>query len=123
MKKLRILFALYIFLLCIGLSMAVAEDTTTLFSMKDLTMTGIEDAEILELTGDSITITEAGTYALSGTITDGSIDIALKEKGTVYLLLNNVTVSNSCGAAMTVSGCSKLVLTLAAGSMNTLTQG
>ncbi len=109
---------LFLFSLC-----GLAEDDDGLFSMKDLTIVDAEDAEKIALSGESITITEAGSYVLSGTIEDGSINIALEEKGTVYLLLNGVTVSNSQGSAMTVSGCSKLILTLCPMSVNTLTQG
>ena len=56
---------LFLFSLC-----GLAEDDDGLFSMKDLTIVDAEDAEKIALSGESITITEAGSYVLSGTIED-----------------------------------------------------
>ncbi len=68
-----------------------------------------------------ITISKSGTYVLSGTLEDGQVVVDAADK--VQLVLNGATISNSKTAPLCVNACSKLVLTLAEGTDNALTDG
>ena len=111
-------------LLCIPAFFAVmAETADDLFSDKDLTLADPSEAVDIVLTEGGVDITEPGVYRLSGQIADGSIRVAPVTEGDVWLLLDGVSVHNESGAALTSDGCDKLLLTLAEGSVNSLTQG
>ena len=64
---------------------------------------------------------EAGTYVLSGTLTDGCIDVNVSGKGTVRLILNGVNITSSTTAPFIVEDAKKVVVTLADGTTNTFT--
>lgn len=70
---------------------------------------------------NKVTITEAGTYVLSGTLTDGCIDVNASGKGTVRLILNGVNITSSTTAPFIVEDAKKVVVTLADGTTNTFT--
>lgn len=111
-------------LLCLpALSAASAEATDGLFTDKDLTLADPSEAVDIVLTEGGVDITEPGVYRLSGQVADGSIRVAPATEGDVWLLLDGVSVHNESGAALTSDGCDKLLLTLAEGSVNSLTQG
>ena len=73
--------------------------------------------------GDDVTITAAGTYVLSGTLTDGSVTVAAGEEDKVQLVLTGVSVTNSDGPALYVQSGDKVFLTLAAGTDNSFSDG
>ena len=70
---------------------------------------------------NKVTITEAGTYVLSGTLTDGCIDVNVSGKGTVRLILNGVNITSGTTAPFIVEDAKKVVVTLADGTTNTFT--
>ena len=70
---------------------------------------------------NKVTITEAGTYVLLGTLTDGCIDVNVSGKGTVRLILNGVNITSSTTAPFIVEDAKKVVVTLADGTTNTFT--
>ena len=111
-------------LLCLPALFAVSAETADdLFSSKDLTLADPSEALDIVLTEGGVDITEPGVYRLSGQVADGSIRVAPATEGDVWLLLDGVSVHNESGAALTSDGCDKLLLTLAEGSVNSLTQG
>ena len=69
----------------------------------------------------NITITSAGSYIISGTLTDGSIKVNCSEKGTVRLILNGASISSSSTAPVDVEEAKKVLVTLANGTTNTIT--
>lgn len=69
----------------------------------------------------NITITSAGSYIISGTLTDGSIKVNCSEKGTVRLILNGASISSSSTAPVVVEEAKKVLVTLADGTTNTIT--
>lgn len=69
---------------------------------------------------NSVTITKSGTYILSGESKNSQLKIAVDSDETVRLILNNVTLSNDFGAALYVESGNKVIITLAEGSANTL---
>ena len=120
----RLISALCTLLLCISVCFAVSAETADdLFSSKDLTLADPSEAVDIVLTEGGVDITEPGVYRLSGQVADGSIRVAPATEGDVWLLLDGVSVHNESGAALTSDGCDKLILTLAEGSVNSLTQG
>ena len=69
----------------------------------------------------NITITSAGSYIISGTLTDGSIKVNCSEKGTVRLILNGASISSSSTAPVVVEEAKKVLVTLSDGTTNTIT--
>lgn len=68
----------------------------------------------------TVIITQAGTYVLSGTLDDGQVVIAATKDDTVRLVLNGVTLSSSTSAPIYASKTDKLILILADGTTNTI---
>ena len=73
--------------------------------------------------GGSVTITESGTYVISGTLTDGSIVVDAHDSSKVRILLDGVLLSCSDDACIRVEQADKVFLTLAEGSENTVSSG
>ena len=70
--------------------------------------------------GSTVTLTEAGTYLVSGSLTDGQLLISTDSESKVKLLLNGVSVQNSSTAAVYLLNADKLVLETVDGSSNYL---
>lgn len=68
-------------------------------------------------TGD-ITLTEAGDYVLSGTLTDGSVIINAPEDAKLHLILNGAHIASQSAAALYVISADKVFVTLTDGSEN-----
>ena len=73
------------------------------------------------LTTDQVIIASAGTYVLNGTLDDGQI--VVNSDGIVHIVLNGVSLTCSSGSPIYVMKAKKVILTLADGTMNTLTDG
>ena len=73
--------------------------------------------------GSILTISQAGIYVVTGTLTDGQILIEADKEDTVRLILNGVDITCSDGAAIYAKQADKLILTLADGTENTIEDG
>lgn len=73
--------------------------------------------------GSRLKIKEAGTYEISGTLSNGSIYVNVDNESEVHLILNGVTVHNESSAALFCKKAAKVTVTLAEGTVNTLTDG
>lgn len=73
--------------------------------------------------GGVLTITKAGTYVISGKLTDGQIMVNATSEDKVYLILNGAEIVNKTGAPIYAPQCDKLIVTLADGTQNVLTDG
>lgn len=80
------------------------------------------DDKNVEVDGSKVTITEAGTYVLSGTISDGQIVVDSDDKDSVRLVLNGAEITCSNSSAIWVKA-GDTIITLADGTENTLTDG
>lgn len=69
------------------------------------------------------TITAAGTYTVTGTLDDGQIIVDSQNAGTVTLVLDNADISCQSSAPIYVKAAGHVVITLADGSSNTVTDG
>ena len=70
-----------------------------------------------------ITITQPGDYLISGMLNDGCIYIAAGDEDDVRLILNGATISASDGPAIWCESADKLIITLAEGAQNALSDG
>ncbi len=71
--------------------------------------------------GNVLSITQTGTYILSGSLPDGMIEVSTPDK--VKLKLNGVSVTNSAGPALQVTNAKRLTMTLIEGTANYFTGG
>ncbi|WBB48586.1 carbohydrate-binding domain-containing protein [Verrucosispora sp. WMMA2044] len=72
------------------------------------------------IAGRAVTITAPGTYEISGTLNDGYLSVDTAASGAVNLILNGATISNSSNAPLQVADADEVVITLAAGTTNQL---
>jgi hypothetical protein len=72
------------------------------------------------IAGRAVTITAPGTYEISGTLNDGYLNVDTSASGAVELILNGATISNSSNAPLQVADADQVVITLAAGTTNRL---
>lgn len=70
---------------------------------------------------NTISIKSAGTYYITGNITDGNIVIDANDKDEVQLVLDNASITSKNTAPINGIECSKLTITLADNSENTIT--
>lgn len=75
------------------------------------------------VSGGVVTIGAAGTYRISGEMTDGQIVVESETPGLVRLILDNANVSCATCAPLVVNKTQKAVIVLAAGSVNRLSDG
>jgi len=78
--------------------------------------------DLSTVTGD-YTITSAGVYVFTGTLSDGSILVNAGEEDKVQIVLSNASITNSDGPAIYAIGADKVFVTAEAGMANTLSDG
>ena len=71
--------------------------------------------------GSTITITKAGVYYITGTLSDGNIVVSADKSDDVQIVLDNVSLTSKTTAPINCVKAGKLTITLADGSINTLT--
>ena len=95
-----------------------ASDVTFTFTDSSVTAAGETDTGY-EIDGTALTITDSGTYTVSGSCADGSIQI---KKGTtgVTLVLSDLTLTSEDTAAITCGKSSEVTILASAGTTNSL---
>ncbi|HBR32669.1 MAG: carbohydrate-binding domain-containing protein [Eubacteriales bacterium] len=68
----------------------------------------------------TVTITEPGVYTFNGSLTDGQIIVDADKEDTVELVLGGVTISSDKGAAIYGKSSGRIIITLADGTDNTV---
>ena len=81
------------------------------------------DSDAVQISGSTVTITEEGTYILSGTLEDGMVIVDAEDTDKIHLVLDGAAISNSTSAAVYVREADKVFLTTAADTENTLSNG
>jgi len=76
-----------------------------------------------DFAGRTLTIRQAGTYVLSGTLADGQVLINAGRNDVVNLVLNAVSLHNETGPAIYAPRSGKVVLFLESGVTNTVSDG
>lgn len=75
-----------------------------------------------EVDGTDLTITEPGTYVISGTLDDGSIIVDSEAEDNVKIVLNNANITCKDGSVIYVKECGRnVVISLPDGTENTIT--
>ncbi len=75
------------------------------------------------VSGSTITISKAGSYAISGRLDDGQLIVDTADKADVRLVLQNATLHSSTTSPLEVRTAERVVLELPAGSASTLSDG
>ena len=70
--------------------------------------------------GSTITISAGGTYIISGSLADGMIVVDALDTDKVRLVLDGASINNSSGAAIYVARADKVFITLADGTVSSL---
>lgn len=86
-------------------------------TLSDDGITGETDGVVID--GQTVTITEEGTYVFSGTLSEGQI-VVDADDAKVQIVLDNVDITCATNAAVYVKSADKVFVTLAEGSQNTL---
>jgi hypothetical protein len=80
-------------------------------------------SDSVQISGSTVTITAAGTYILSGSLDNGSVIVNATKEDKVQLVLDGAEINSDTFAAIYVVQADKVFITLAEGSVNTLTSG
>ena len=80
-------------------------------------------SDSVQISGSTVTITAAGTYVLSGSLDNGSVIVNATKEDKVQLVLDGAEINSDTFAAIYVVQADKVFITLAEGSVNTLTNG
>lgn len=81
------------------------------------------DSDAVQISGNTVTIIDEGTYILSGTLTDGMVIVDAEDTDKVQLVLDGVDITSAKSAAIYVREADKVFITTASDSQNTLTNG
>lgn len=81
------------------------------------------DSDAVQISGSTVTITEEGTYILSGTLNDGMVIVSAEDTDKIQLVLDNAEITSSTSAAIYVLEADKVFITTVSGSENTLSNG
>lgn len=81
------------------------------------------DSDAVQISGSTVTITEEGTYILSGVLNNGMIVVSAEDTDKVQLVLNGVEITNETSAAIYSLEADKVFITTVSGTENVLTNG
>lgn len=111
----------------------VSMDVSDMFSDRDMeneyeesecTIINLEKESIegsgAEVTSEGITITEEGEYILTGTYKNKQITVEAADDAKVRLILKDAVIDNEKGATIYVKSADKVFITLAEGTVNTV---
>lgn len=81
------------------------------------------DSAAVTVDGNTVTITDEGTYILSGTLSNGMIVVNAEDTDKIQLVLNGVNINSATSAAIYIPNADKVFVTTAADSVNVLKNG
>lgn len=81
------------------------------------------EGEGASVEGSLVTVSDAGTYVVSGELSDGCIVVAALDDAKVQLVLNDARIHCENGPAIRIDSADKVFVTLAEGSRNVLSDG
>lgn len=103
---------------------AAQEDSTPASDVKTITLLGDSvrfEGKGIAARGSKVGITKGGTYRISGSLSDGQIEINTEKK--VVLQLDGVSIKNSAGSAINVINAKRVNVELMPGTVNSLEDG
>lgn len=80
------------------------------------------DASV-RIDGQNVTITQAGTYQIAGTLDDGALIVESGENAKITLVLGGVSIKNTTGAAIQIATADDVTIELQEGTTNVLQSG
>lgn len=80
------------------------------------------DASV-RIDGQTVTITQEGTYKIAGILSDGALIVESAENAKITLVLGGVSIKNSTGAAIQISTADDVTIELSEGTTNVLQSG
>ena len=83
----------------------------------------VNPAQNATVDGNKVTITHAGTFRISGTLTNGQICVDTQDKQTVKLLLNGIDVTCATSSPLYVKNADKVIIILEGNSQNNVADG
>ena len=78
------------------------------------------DGEGATASDQTVRITQAGTYLISGTLEDGQIQVEVGNQEEVNLVLNETQISSTTGAPILITQSAKTTITLMEGTQNVI---
>ena len=81
------------------------------------------DSDAVQVSGSTVTIADEGTYVLSGALDDGMVIVDAESTDKLHLVLDGADIHSETSAAIYVRQADKVFLTMATGSVNTLSNG
>ncbi len=78
---------------------------------------------VTTVSGSTVTITKAGTYNITGSLSDGQIVVNSEEDGNVRLILAGATINCSSSAPIYIKDAAKAIIILKENTKNYLTDG
>ncbi len=103
------------------LEVGYEESTATKITLNGSSMEVSGDGAAAE--GGVLTISQEGTYVLSGTLNDGQILVDAGDSDKIHIIFNGITISHSQNAPVYIKNADKVFITLNEGTKNTLTDG
>ncbi|MCA9392161.1 carbohydrate-binding domain-containing protein, partial [candidate division WWE3 bacterium] len=96
-------------------------NTTTTINLEGSTITSQSSGVMIS--GTTATISEDGSYMLSGLLDDGQIvvDTTYEDKGTIKLILNDAQITNTTTSPIYIKNAGKVIIILVDGTSNTIT--
>lgn len=80
-----------------------------------------KEADGVKVSGSTVTITEAGTYVLSGTLTDGQVIIDVGDEDDVRLVLENASITCTTTEPVYAKNADKVIISLPENTESTVT--
>ncbi|MFW8575691.1 carbohydrate-binding domain-containing protein [Enterococcus entomosocium] len=96
------------------------EATATQLELNGSDTTAVDGVSVEDQT---VTITQAGTYVVSGSLSNGQLVVNVNKEEKVHLIFAGVTITNEDEAAVVIEQAEKVITTLASDTTNTLTDG
>ena len=81
------------------------------------------DSDAVAISGSTATITDEGSYILSGSLDDGMVIVDAEKTDKVHLILDGVTIHSETSAPLYILQADKVFVTTAADSENILSNG
>lgn len=78
------------------------------------------DGTGVKVNGNQVTITQEGTYVISGSLSNGQLIIDIDKEDKVKLVFNGVAINSQMGPAVWIKSAEKVIVTLVDGTFNTL---
>ena len=94
------------------------ESSSYTITLSDNTSSTTSDS--VKIDGSTITITEEGTYVITGSLSDGQIVVDAPDDAKVQLVLKDASLSNGSSACIYSKNADKVFVTSAKGSTNSL---